>query len=129
MMIAAAERLSELTEEKDHAAIMKNSKLMAVVVAENDGNMKLKIDLTAENVEAATKIEQVVLGIQAFMTLSQKENPDTLSLIQATALQRNENQLALTFQYPSEKLFEMIKEHQIIETQVSIEHQEKPEQE
>jgi len=129
IMIAAADGLSELTEDEGHAAILKNSKLMAVVIGENDGNMKLKIDLIAENVEAATKIEQVVLGIQAFMTLSQKENPDALLLIQATTLQRNENQLALTLQYPSVKLFEMVKEHQNIEIQLSTEHQEESEQE
>ena len=109
IMIAAADGLSELTEDKDHAAILKNSKLMAVIIGENNGNMKLNIDLIAENAEAATKIEQVVRGMQAFMTLSNTQQPEINSLIQATTLQRNDNQLALTFQYPSAKLFEMIK--------------------
>jgi hypothetical protein len=128
IVLAAADGLSELAEDEGHAAILKNSTLMAVIVAENDGNMKLSIDLIAENAEAATKIEQVILGMQAFMTLSQNENPDIASLIQATTLQRNDNQLALTFQYPSVKLFEMMKTHQQIKIEMSSEFPGEPEQ-
>jgi len=127
IMITAADGLSDLIENNHHAAILKNSKLMAVIIGENDGIMKLDIDLIAENTEAATNIEQVVRGMQAFMTLNQNQQPEIASLIQATMLQRNENQLALTFQYPSVKLFEMMMAHQQTKNQLSGKCQDEPE--
>ena len=44
--------------------------------------------------------------------LSSSQKPEIASLIQSAALQRTDNQLALTFQYPSAKLYEMIKANQ-----------------
>ena len=128
VMITAADGLSKLTENNDHVTILRNSKFIAVVLGENNGNMELNIDLIAENVEAAIKIEQVILGIQAFMTLDQNQNPDITTLIQSTMLQRNDNQLTLTFQYPSVKLFEMMKAHQKIKIELSSEGPDETEQ-
>ncbi len=112
MVMAVADGLMELTQQNEHAAILQNSKMAAAIMSEKDGTLKLNVDLIAEDAEAATKIEQVVLGMRAFLTLSQKQNPEVAPLLGATTLQRVENQLTLTFQYPSAKLFEIIKKHQ-----------------
>jgi predicted transposase YdaD len=128
IMITAADGLSELIENNHHTAILKNSKWMAVIIGENDGIMKLNIDLIAETTETTTNIEQVIRGMQAFMTLNQNQQPEITQLIQATTLQRNENQLALTFQYPSVKLFEMMMAHRQTKNQLSGKCQDEPEQ-
>jgi len=108
LMVMAADGLAELQNDDDHIAILKNSKMMAAVVSENDGNMNLYVDLTAETIDAAIQIEQVLGGIKAFIALKHAKQPEIISLLQAVTLERNENQLLLTVQYPSEKLFEII---------------------
>ena len=118
MVIAVADGLMELTQQNEHAAILQNSKMAAAIMSEKDGTMKLNVDLVAESAEAATKIEQVVLGMQAFLNLTQKQNPEVAPLLGATTLQRVENQLKLTFQYPSARLFEIIKKHQDIKIEL-----------
>ena len=55
MMIAAADELSKLNENNNHAAILKNSKMMAVIICEKNGDMNLKVDGIAESDEAAIK--------------------------------------------------------------------------
>jgi hypothetical protein len=108
-MVIAADGLAELNKDKQHAAILQNSKMMAVVVGENNGDLYLKVNLTAETDEAAMQIEQVLVGIKSFIALKYVNEPEIMSLFQATTLQRNENKLSMTVQYSSAKLFEMIK--------------------
>ncbi len=108
-MVIAADGLAELHKNNHHAAILQNSKMLATVVGEDNGDMYLHVDLTAETNEAAMQIEQVLGGIKAFIALKHAEQPDITSLLLATTLERSENQLFLSVRYPSAKLFEIIK--------------------
>ena len=118
-LVMAVDRLADLSEGKHDAAILEKSKMMAVVVAENDGDMYLYVDLTAETIEAALQIEQVLGGIRAFIELTNTKRPEVASLVQAVTLERNENQLLLTIRYPSVELFEMIKNRNDSSVEVS----------
>ncbi len=111
-VVAAADGLRELAGKQGRAAISQNSKLLAVILSETDGAVTLNLDLVAETAEDAVKIEQVVRGIQAFLMLGSK-NPKSppAELIQAVTIQRIDNQLTLRLQYPSVKLFELMKAH------------------
>jgi len=81
----------------------------AFMIMAADGDMYLHIDLTAETQEAAMQIEQILVGIKAFIVLKHAKQPEILSLLEATKLEQSENELFLTVQYPSDKLFEIIK--------------------
>ena len=109
-VVMAADGLAELNKNKDHIEILQNSQMMAAIVGEDNGDMYLHVDLTAETNEAAMQIEQVLGGIKAFIALKNTNEPDIMSLLQATTLERNENQLVLSVRYPSAKLFEIIKD-------------------
>lgn len=120
ILTAAATDLSELTKNDQHAAVLKNSKLLAVLVSEDSGNMKLKTRLEADTVESATQIETVLRGMIAFGALSAAENPDAAKLIQAITLTRIDETLELSAQYPSVDLFDLIKNHKNIDVDIDI---------
>ena len=110
-LLLAADGLAELSRDIHHVAVLKNSKMMAALVSEDDANMNLSVDLTAQSTEAAIQIENVLNGIKSFVELKHAEQPEILALLQAVTLVQNENQLFLNAQFPSEKLFEIIKNH------------------
>ena len=90
---------------------MQNSKTITVIAGEKQGNMFLTASLTTDSPEAAIQIEQSLIGMQAFATMKNAENPKIVALLQAITLQRNENQLSLTVKYPSAKLLDVLKEN------------------
>ena len=111
IVMIAAEGLSELAENSHHAAILKNSHLMAALAAEKEGDATLDVHLEAQTEEAAVQIEQVVRGMTAFAMLQHEKYPELSELVRATTLLREGKTLNCTFKYPSTKLFEIIKNH------------------
>jgi hypothetical protein len=109
LMVMAADQLAELNKDKEHAAILQNSKMMAAIVGEDNGDMYLTVDLTAETAEAAAQVEQVLSGIKAFVALKHAKQSGAMSLLNATTLTRDENKLFLSVKYSSVKLFEILK--------------------
>jgi len=109
IMVMAADGLSELHKDNRHAAILQNSETMVVVVGEDDGDVYMRVDLIAKTNDAAIQIERMLVGIKSFVELKLADDPEIMSVLQAFTLERNENQLSLTFQYSSATLFEMIK--------------------
>jgi hypothetical protein len=109
LVVIAADQLAELNKGKEHTAILQNSKMMAAVVIENNGDMYLSVNLTTKTDEAAMQIEQVLNGIKAFVALKHADQPETISLLNAATLIRDENKLLLNVKYSSLKLLEIIK--------------------
>lgn len=107
IFMAAATELSQLAQDDEQAAILKNSNLIAVLAAEKDGNLTARLHLEAKDEQAAIQVEQIARGLLAFAAMqnTQKNGP----LIQSVVLTRDKNALDCTFSYPSVDLFEMIK--------------------
>ena len=110
IVVMAANGLVDLHLDDKQNAILKNSRMIAVLAGESNGDMYLQINLATDTIEAALQIEQLLIGMQAFATLKNAENPNIVSLLQAITIKRNENQLSLTAKYPSAKLFDIFKE-------------------
>lgn len=110
-LVAAADELQTLTQGQDHAAVLRNSRMMTLVADEADGNLRLSIHLEANNVEAAVKVEQVVRGMMAFAALQAQYIPELEPLLQAGNLTRTDALLAFQCHYPSDKLFALILQH------------------
>jgi hypothetical protein len=108
-VLAAAQGVSDLMQDEKHAAILKNSQLLAVLGSETDGKMNLNIHLETQDQVAAIQVEQVVAGMMAFTALSQKGNPDITALIKAVTVIREANTLDFNFNYPSVKLLEILR--------------------
>lgn len=108
-MMAAAVELAQLTQDDKHAAILQNSKLLAFVGAENQGNVNLRMRLETQDLEAAEQIETALRGMIALVTLSQKDKPDLASLAGACKITRDQNILNVQFVYPSQALMDIFK--------------------
>jgi hypothetical protein len=106
---AAAVGLDELSQGDKNAALLQNSKLMAFVGTENQGNVVTHLRLETRDVKAAEQIELVLRGILAFTTLGQKDHPDIAALIAACKITRDQSILNVEFQYPSQALMNILK--------------------
>ncbi len=107
-MVMAAEDLAQLSKKDKNAAIFHKSNMMAVVAGENENDVYMYADLTAENELAAQQIEQVLYGIQAFAALKNTRNPEMVSFINSIKLERNANQLYLTLRSPAMTVFKIL---------------------
>lgn len=107
--IAAADGLSELAKNDERAAILINSRLLAIVAAEEAGNMKLDMHLETDTEEAAMQIEQMARGMLALGMLQNQQYPQLGQLLQSVELTRTANTLDCKFKYPSAELFTIIK--------------------
>lgn len=107
-MVMAAEDLAQLSKKDKNAAIFHKSNMMAVVAGENENDVYMYADLTAENELAAQQIEQVLYGIQAFAALKHARNPEMVSFINSIKLERNANQLYLTLRSPAMTVFKIL---------------------
>lgn len=111
ILSVAAVGLSELTGDNEHAAVLKNSRMLAIIADEAEGDMQLFVQLEANSVEAAQQVEQVARGMLAFASLQVQNQPALLPLIQACHLTRTDAQIALSFRYSSAALFGLAKSH------------------
>jgi len=118
ILLAAAEDLGQLTGDNAHAAILKNSDVLMVIADEENQNFSLSLDLWAQEEQTATQIEQILLGIKAFMALNQAEHPELNQLLQSVQFSRQDSLISIHFQYPSADLFSILKQHK--EFQIEI---------
>lgn len=109
IILLAADSLSELTENQEHAAVLQNSTMLAFLAGEQEGDVTVHIDLTAQTTEAATQIEQIARGMIAFASLQAPNNPALGKILAALSLVRSENTLNLNFRYPAADLFDLCK--------------------
>ena len=109
IIVMAANDISELNRDKQHDVVLRNSKFMAVVAGEDNGDMYMSIELIAESNESATQIEKMLAGIKAIAEMQTSNNPELLAVINSINFTRNESQLVLSVQYPSVKLYNMMK--------------------
>lgn len=109
ILIIAANELSRLNENNREKAILSNSEMVAAVLGENNGNMYLDVNLTATSPENAVQIEQILNGIKSFIKLKHFEKTEIVSLLNSVSLERRESQLFLNLEYPSNKIYEILK--------------------
>ena len=107
--VAAAEGLSELAKDNEHAAILHNSKMMIMIADEAQTQMRLFVQLEANSVEAAQQVEQIARGMLAFASLQQEKHPEIAPLLKACSLSRTDASLSFEFRYVSADLFALMK--------------------
>lgn len=108
--VAGADDLATLTQSSANAAILRNSRFIAVLGEEKEQQMRLQLFLEAQSMDAAKQIELVARGILAFAMLQEQKNPVLSSLASAWTIYRTDHQLLLEFIHPSSGLFEKLKQ-------------------
>jgi len=109
IFMAAAQDVSELAKNDGHAAILKNSNILAVIADEKEGDLKLQVNLETKDEQAAIQTEQIVRGIMAFAMLQMNKQPKLVELISKVSIARTGKKIDLEFKYPSVELFELLK--------------------
>ncbi|AQQ09137.1 hypothetical protein L21SP3_00937 [Sedimentisphaera cyanobacteriorum] len=110
-MIIGVTQISNLKKFGKNNAIFNNSSMLAVVSGEKSGKTYIDIDLTAKDEESAEQVEKMISGIKAFLMLKSKNNDETLSILENTTLKQDKNQLFMSVEIPSEKVYKAIKKH------------------
>lgn len=85
-----------------------NSESIALIIAEQDDDIRLSMNLMAETKEAAGKIKTVFDGIKAFLELQCAGEKELVSLLDSVAIKLDGKLLHLSFQCSSTKLSEII---------------------
>ena len=129
IVLLAAEDIGELTGDNAQAAILKNSDVLLFIADEVNQNFSLSLDLWAQDVQTAAQIEQILLGIKAFLALNQGKEPEITKLLGAFQFQRQDTLLSIRFQYPSEELFSILKQHIDLQEEIKKELRGEKEQE
>ncbi len=78
-LVATAENVSELLDEDDDdfgALILKKTKSAFFSAAEQNGKVKLQLNLQTDSPETATNMESMVTGLKAFLSMNDKIDPE-----------------------------------------------------
>ncbi len=78
-LVAAAENVSELLDEDDDdfgALILQKTKSAFFSANEQNGKVKLQLDLQTDSPETATNMESMVTGLKAFLFMNDKIDPE-----------------------------------------------------
>lgn len=109
-VVAAADGLSDLVKDNEHAAVLQNSKMSVMIADEAQGQMRLFVQLEANSIEAAQQVEQMARGMLAFAMLQQEQHPELKPLLGACNLTRTDAKISFEFHYPSADLFAIAKQ-------------------
>ncbi|MCK4999657.1 MAG: hypothetical protein KAS23_08980, partial [Anaerohalosphaera sp.] len=111
IIVAAAQEIGTLAGDNPQAAMFKHTNMMALVVAEKTGDLKISLNLQAKDTETATQLQQMAQGIMAMASLKANGIDGAAELLKAIKITSEDTNVAFNFSYPSRQLFELIKKH------------------
>ena len=110
IMAAAVDDLGSIADSKSTAGILKNTKMLALLLGEQKKKVKLNINLTAVSVNAAEQMKQMINGIKAVFALGASgSDPKAADLINHIKVAGDGHMVNISLDYPINKLFETIK--------------------
>ncbi len=119
ILLGAACGVKELTAGQPQAALLANTQTVFLSVSENNGSFQIQILLQTDNPQTALRLEQAVLGMKAFLALSQAasasaagtSNSSPLAvLLDNCRLIREENAVLLQMEMPSESVYQVLQQ-------------------
>lgn len=115
----AINNISSMMGTVPQAEILKNTKMLAVLIGEQEKNLKLDIKLTAASDEAASQMSQMISGTKAILALGAMDSdPNAAKLLNSiTVINKNKN-VGITLKYPVSKISDMIKNIDIFDIDV-----------
>lgn len=106
----AANRVGQIAEENEQAAMLKQARELGFVVGEADGDFYIDLGLTAVSEEGAINIKKIVDGLLAFAALAAKEQPRLAELAEKVEAVRVKDTIRIHFKTSSVSLMQMLKE-------------------
>lgn len=109
---AVVEDISSIAGHRARTAILKKARMAFFIAQEKNGNLKLKLQLTAESAETAKSIEQLARGAIALGKLHQEGNGENQDprwkLLEPLDISLKGNIVTARWSYPSEELVKLL---------------------
>ena len=106
----AANGVGDVAEHQHHAALLKQTDKLGVVIGEVEGTFYVDLTLTAKSQEIAQNLKKVLEGMIAFLTLVGSEQPVLAELAKKLELSTAENIVAIHFESDSAAIISFLKE-------------------
>ncbi|AQT68485.1 hypothetical protein STSP2_01649 [Anaerohalosphaera lusitana] len=92
-------------------------KKLSAVGSEKDGNFALNVNLETFDDKQAKQVQQSIQMMMMFMTMGQEQpDPELMTLVQSIKVNSAGSKVAIDFEYPSEKLFNLFKDGNPLKT-------------
>ena len=105
-LMAAGDKVWELTANKPHAAILKNTDTGIMFVGETEGDIFVDISLQVQTEEAVSNVTQIFQGMIAFAILNEETMPQLAAMARAIEIESQENIINVSILKPAEEVFE-----------------------
>lgn len=106
--LGVAEGFNEASEVPPQAQVLKETEGGRLVIGESGENLFVNLILRGKSAEAATRVQQMLQGIVAFLSLSQ--DPEVTQFAEATKIANDGENVTVNIQFPVENAIEKIKE-------------------
>lgn len=110
-LVVCSEDLAQITKGTAHAAMVKKSNMLALMLWERDGFIHATIQLEADSPEVAKQIEAMGQGMLAMAAFNADTVAELKPLLGACSLESHGKRVKFAFQYPLKKLMVMAKPH------------------
>ncbi len=110
-IVATAENVSELLNEDDDdfgALILQKTKSAFFSANEQNGKVKLKLELQTDSPETATNMESMVTGLKAFLSMNDKIDPEW-EIIKSLKVSTKDTTVVLESQSSVEELLNLLR--------------------
>jgi len=107
-ILACAKDLDQLSQGNEHAAILRDAKVLAFVGYEDEGQLTLTVRLETQSNETASQVEKMLQGLLAFARLQQNQHPEIVPFLDSLTLTAEENGVQLKLQHASAAVYELI---------------------
>jgi hypothetical protein len=107
---AMAQSFNESAHIPPQAQVLRETDGGRFVIGENEKNIFLNVVFKGKDQEATTKIQQVLQGIVALVSMSQK-NPEITELASSAKIIGEERNVSVTLQFPTAKAIEQVEKN------------------
>ncbi len=106
----AANNLSQIADQQQNAAILKETEQLSLAVGESEGRFYADLGLTAMSQEVAQNINKVLQGIIAYLTLAGQQQSNLARLVAKTQVSCTNNTVKIHFDSDPDSVFNTLKE-------------------
>ena len=108
---AMAQGFNENANIPPQAQVLRETEGGRFLMGESDKNLFLNLVFKGKDQEATTKIQQVLQGIVALVSMSQQNNPDLIELANSTKISGEGQNVSITLNFPTAKAVQQVDKH------------------
>lgn len=99
-LIAMAEGIGDHLPLPSNAKILQNAEAVRAVLREKKDKLSLNLVLKANSADACKQLQQAILGLIAFVNISQQDNKELIQMAQSASIAASDRLVSLDLNYP-----------------------------